>query len=91
MQKVIIDCRTKEVSYVELGADEEAERLQEIEQNQIRRKAEEKKGGKRDLARAMAELREMRQNRDIFDDEDIEEKQEEVDRLKRVVVAGGGR
>jgi len=81
MQKVILDCQTGKVEYVDLSSKEESDRLAEIElarqQGIIQRRLE----VKRLLVKELAELREMRQNRTLFDDTDIAEKQAEVDRL----------
>lgn len=78
MQKIIIDCQTKQATYVELPTEEEATRLQESKQGQD----ELKKQLKRQLIAAFAELREMKQEREFFTAEDLAEKQAEIDRIK---------
>lgn len=78
MQKIIIDCQTKQATYVELPIEEEATRLQESKQGQ----EELKKQLKRQLIMALSELREMKQERDFFTAEDLAEKQAEIDRIK---------
>jgi len=82
MQRVVINCQTGQVEVIELSAKEESDRLAEIElgrqQADIQRRVE----VKRLLVKELAELREMKQNRTLFDDADIAEKQAEVDRLQ---------
>jgi len=81
MQRVVINCQTGQSEVIELSPKEESDRLAEIElsrqQEIIRRRLE----IKRLLVKELAELREMRQNRTLFDDTDVAEKQAEVDRL----------
>jgi hypothetical protein len=85
MQRLIIDCAKKEEVWQDLTAQEEAARLTESQvaiDNEI---AEGKKRSKTQLIKALMELREMRQNRDVFTDVDIGEKQAEIDELKTKV------
>lgn len=82
MQKVEISCRSRRPVYTNLSPEEEIDRLQEIEREKTRQAVEVRKTLKRQLLVALTELREMRQNRDIFSDEDLAEKQAEIDKLK---------
>lgn len=82
MQQVIIDCQTKktitvELSQVEIEVNEEARRV-----GVQRELIEQRKVNKKLLVSKFAELREMKQNRDVFSDEDIAELQAEIDTLK---------
>lgn len=83
MQKVIIE--GGKVSYVNLTAQEETDLLADI----VTRKADEKMQGKKEAKRAvgklMAELREMKQNRQIFSQQDLDDKQSEIDSLITVI------
>jgi len=79
MQRVVIDCQTGQVEVIKLSIEEESNRISETEQAkeliEIQRKVE----VKQQLVRELAELREMKLNRLVFTDEDIAEKQAEVD------------
>lgn len=81
MQRLIIDCQTGKQVIEELTPDEESQRLKEIANNIALEKAEREKEVKRRLARELAELREMKAQKGIFSDEDISEKQKQVDTL----------
>lgn len=82
MKKLVINCQYAKVEYVELTPEEEAVRLAEIQAVIEQETKDRNKQVKRQLVTALAELREMRQNRDVFTDEDIAEKQAEVDALQ---------
>jgi len=82
MQRVVIDCQTGQVEVVELSPKEESDRLAEIELGRQQADIQHRIEVKRLLIRELAELREMKQNRTLFDDTDIAEKQAEVDRLQ---------
>lgn len=82
MQKVEISCRSRRPVYTNLSPEEEIDRLQEIEREKTRQAVEVRKTLKRQLLVALTELREMRQSRDVFDDDDLAEKQAEIDKLK---------
>lgn len=82
MQKLEISCRSGRGTYTDLSPAEETDRLQEIDREKTRQAVEGTKAVKQRLAKVLAELREMKQNKDVFDDEDISEKQGEVDGLK---------
>lgn len=82
MQKVILDCKTQEVAYVDLSKPEELERLRETKEAEDRARMEVKLLAKKQLATNLAELREMKELKDVFTAEDIEAKQAEVDSLK---------
>lgn len=82
MNRVIIDCQTNQTIIEELTPEEEAKRLEEIVGRVRQDKARRREQLKRQLAGELAELREMQQQRQIFDDGDISEKQAQVDALK---------
>lgn len=82
MQQVIIDCLTKQVTVVELTPDEVALNEADRQRNLQRELIEQRKMNKRLIVSKLAELCEMKQNRDIFDTEDIAELQGEIDELK---------
>lgn len=82
MQQVIIDCLTKRVTVVELTSDEVAFNEADRQHNLQRELIEQRKVNKRLIIGKLAELREMKQNRDIFDTEDIMGLQGEIDELK---------
>lgn len=88
MQRIEIDCQTGEVKIFALSPEEETELVKEKEANRQREIAEQKKSAKRLLIKALAELREMKQNRDVFDDADLIEKQGEIDALKSRLTSG---
>jgi len=81
MQRVVIDCQTGLTEVVELSPKEESDRLAEIELGRQQADIQHRIEVKRLLAKELAELREMKQNRTLFDDADIAGKQAEVDRL----------
>jgi hypothetical protein len=82
MRRVIIDCHKKEEIWRDLTAQEEAARLAEIQLAIVEKGEQDKRTNKAQLIKALAELREMKQNRGVFSDADIDEKQSEVDALK---------
>jgi len=82
MQRVIINCQTGQAEFVELSAKEESDRLAEIELGRQQADIQHRIEVKRLLIKELVELREMKQNRTLFDDADIAEKQAEVDRLQ---------
>jgi hypothetical protein len=82
MQRVEIDCQTKQVVIFELSPDEVAAITIERQQNEQREVMEQHKVNKRLVVGKLAELREMKQNRDVFDTEDIAGAQAEIDKLK---------
>lgn len=88
MLKVIIDCQYAKAEYVELTTEEEAARLAEIAAALEQGMKDKIKRDKRQLITALAELREMKQNKDVFTDADIAEKQAEVDALRPEPVEG---
>lgn len=79
MQRVEIDCQSREVKIFALSTEEEAE--QQARQQKIA--LEEKKITKRLLVKLLGELREMEQNMDIFNDDDLAEKEAEIAKLKK--------
>lgn len=83
MQKVIIE--GGKVSYVNLTAQEEVDLLAEIATRKADEKVRSKKEAKRAVGKLMAELREMKQNRQIFSQQDLDEKQVEIDSLVIVI------
>lgn len=85
MQQVIIDLRTGQVSYVELTAQEEADHVQQGNARKLEEKVRGKKEAKQAVGKLMAELREMKQNRQIFSQQDLDEKQVEIDGLVIVI------
>ena len=89
MKKVIVDCQTGQVEIVDLSPKEESDRLAEIEEGKQQRIIEHRVEVKRQLAKELAELREMKQNRTLFDDTDIAEKQAEVDKLQAKLTSPG--
>lgn len=82
MQQVIIDCQTKHVTVIDLSQEEIDTVIADRQQNAIREVIEQRKAKKRLIISKLAELREMRQNRDIFDEGDITELQAEIDTLR---------
>jgi hypothetical protein len=82
MQRVEIDCQTKQVVIFELSSDEIEAITVERQQNEQRELIEQRKANKRLIIGKLAELREMKQNRDIFDEGDIAGLQAEIDELK---------
>lgn len=85
MERVIVDCREGTAQVVALSVEEEAAHLAEIETIQERIKRDKVKAAKQELLKALVELREMKQNKDVFADEDIVEKEAEVDALRAKV------
>lgn len=82
MQRLVIDCQSGNREYIELSKEEEDGHLAEAALRLEQARAEAKRAVKRQLVSDLAELREMRQNRDIFSDEDMAEKQARIDELK---------
>lgn len=82
MQKLIVDCSGGRIEYVELTTEEEAARLAEIAAALEQGTKDKLKRDKHQLVTALTELREMKQNKDVFTDADIAEKEAEVDALK---------
>jgi hypothetical protein len=82
MQRVEIDCQTKQVTIVELSPDEVDAVTVERQQNEQRELIEQRKANKQQIIGKLVELREMKQNRDIFDEGDIAGLQAEIDELK---------
>lgn len=86
--RVQVDCQNREVKIFVLSPEEEAIFNAEKEERRQRDILEQKKTAKRLLVLRLAELREMKQNRDIFDDADLAEKQAEIDALKSRLTLG---
>jgi len=82
MQQLIINCQTGQAEVSELSPKEESDRLAEIELGRQQAVIQRRIEVKRLLVKELVELREMKQNRTLFDDADITEKQAEVDRLQ---------
>jgi len=82
MQRLVINCQTYRQIVEDLTPEEETARLAEIAEYQRRQRAQRQGELKRLLANELVELREMQQNRQIFDDADITEKQIRIDELK---------
>lgn len=82
MRRLIIDCNGKEEVWQELTPVEETVRLAEIQaaKNEVNNQRIKEKH--RAFLRVSLELREMRQNRDVFSDINIAEKQAELDGLR---------
>ena len=89
MKKVIVNCQTGQVDVIELSAMEESDRLAEIEEGKQQRIIEHRVEVKRQLIKELTELREMKQNRTLFDDTDIADKQVEVDKLQAKLTSLG--
>lgn len=81
MQRVIVSGGRRAV-YEDLTPAEEAARLAESAQEEVRLTNEARKEVKRKLLMTLLEIREMRQNRDVYTDEDIAGKQAEIDGLR---------
>jgi len=88
MQQLIINCQTGQAEVVRLNPEEEFERVRESELAKQLAEIQRRIEVKRLLVRELVELREMKQNRTLFDDTDIAEKQAEVDRLTSRLMAG---
>lgn len=82
MRQLVINCQTGQAEVVDLLPKEETDRLAEIELGRQQRIIERRVEAKKMLLKELVELREMKQNRTLFDDTDIAEKQVEVDRLQ---------
>lgn len=87
MKKLVVDCLYGKTEYIDLTPEEEAIRLAEIQAALEQVEKDKVKQGKRQLITALAELREMKQNKDVFTDEDIAEKEAEADALKATATA----
>lgn len=86
MQHLIIDCQSGKATIKDFTPEEEAARLEYITDAERLQKIQSKIELKRFLVKALTELREMKANQGIFTDEDIAEKQVEVDSLRTSVV-----
>ena len=82
MRRLIIDCYKKEEAWQNLTAQEEAVRLAEIQATQLELDRQKVKDKHRAFLRVSIELREMKQNKDVFTDIEIAEKQIELDSLR---------
>lgn len=82
MRRLIIDCEKKQEIWRDLTPQEEAARLAEIEAMQLELERQRVEGRRKAFLRTSLELREMRQNRDVFSDVEIAEKQAELDGLR---------
>lgn len=85
MIKVIVDCQHGVVEVLPLTLQEEEVRLAEIQEAIREAKKDKDKESKRQLLTMLAELREMKQNKDVFTDEDVAEKEAEIDRVKNLL------
>lgn len=85
MIKVIVDCQHGVVEVLPLTPQEEEVRLAEIQEAIREAKKDKDKESKRQLLTMLAELREMKQNKDVFTDEDVAEKEAEIDRVKNLL------
>lgn len=83
MQRVIIE--GAKVRYVNLTAQEETDLLAEIASRKVDEKVRGKKEAKQAVGKLMAELREMKQNRQIFSQQDLDDKQVEIDSLVTII------
>ena len=83
MRRLIIDCITKQEIWQDLTPQEEAARLAESQAAQEEGDRQIVKGRRKAFLRTAVELREMRQNRDVFSAEEIAEKQAELDDLRQ--------
>lgn len=82
MQRIEIDCQTKQAVTINLTQAEIDAVNTERQGNIQKETAEIKRQAKKLVVAKLAELREMRQNRDIFSNEDIDNLQLEIDELK---------
>ena len=82
MRRLIIDCSKKEEVWQDLTPQEESVRVAEIQAAQLELDRQKVKDKRKAFLRASTELREMRQNRDVFSDAEIAEKQAELDGLR---------
>ena len=86
MQKVTVD--GNQVSYIDLTAQEEQDLLADIATRQADEKTRGRKEAKRVIIGKLTELREMKQNRQIFSQQDLDEKQVEIDDLLAIMLSG---
>lgn len=82
MRRLIIDCEKKEEIWRDLTPQEEAARLAEIQAIELELDKQKVKDKRKAFLRVSLELREMRQNRDVFSDAEIAERQGELDSLR---------
>lgn len=89
MKRITIDCQTKRTIVEDLTLEEETARLEEIAMSERQAAVRQRAELKRQLAGELAELREMREERRVFDDGDIVEKQAAVDALRAELASAG--
>lgn len=85
MQRIVIDCQTRQAVCEDVPPEEEVAIVKERQQNAARQQVEERRQLKRALARELAELREMRGAPLVFDAADLAEKQAVVEELQRKI------
>lgn len=86
MQRLEIDCQNGQKTWIDLALKEETILENERQSNVQKALLENKLVTKRNLVQALLELREIRQNQDIFSNDDIAEKQSEINKLKEKLV-----
>lgn len=85
MQRVTIDLQTGQAVYLDMTLQEEADHIAQGQARQLGDRTRGKKEAKQAVGKLLAELREMKQNRQIFSQQDLDDKQVEIDELIGVI------